>query len=143
MARTVQNLLDWMHANMKYADTQNRTLDDILAGGEGVCHHQCMAFTALCRAAGIPARVAHGVVLDGAGEFADNAGSHGWASVYIDTLGWVPVEPLDHGSLALFGRSNYLLTDYANETAEDNHFDYTSIQGFRCDGKVLAIEPQG
>jgi hypothetical protein len=143
MAGTVQNLLDWMHTNMKYADTRNRTLDDILAGGEGVCHHQCMAFTALCRAAGIPARVAHGVVLNGEGEFADNAGSHGWASVYIDTLGWVPVEPLDHTSLALFGRSNYLLTDYANETAEDNHFDYTSIQGFRCDGKVLAIEPQG
>jgi len=142
MARTVQNLLDWMHRNMKYADTQNRTLDEILAGGEGVCHHQCAAFTALARAAGVPARVAHGVVLEGEGEFKDNAGSHGWASVYIDTLGWVPLEPLDHTSLALFGRSNYLLTDYANETPEDNHFAYTSIQGFKCDGKVEAIEGQ-
>jgi Transglutaminase-like superfamily len=143
MARTVQNLLDWMHANMKYADTKNRTLDEILAGGEGVCHHQCSSFTALCRAAGVPARVAHGVVLDGEGEFKDNAGSHGWASVYIDTIGWVPVDPLDYTSLACFGRSNYLLTDYANETPEDNHFDYRSIQGFHCDGKVVAIEPQG
>ena len=142
MARTVQNLLDWMSANMTYKDTTNRTLDDILAGGEGVCHHQCSAFTALCRAAGVPARVAHGVVLSGEGEFSDNAGSHGWASVYIDTLGWVPVEPLDRRSLALFGRSNYLLTDYANETPQDNHFDYRSIQGFHCDGKVVAIEPQ-
>jgi tetratricopeptide (TPR) repeat protein len=142
MARTVQNLLDWMHRNMKYADTQNRTLDEILAGGEGVCHHQCSSFAALCRAAGVPARVAHGVVLDGEGAFTDNAGSHGWASVYIDTLGWVPVEPLDHTSLALFGRSNYLLTDYANETPEDHHFDHRSIQGFHCDGEVLAIEPQ-
>jgi hypothetical protein len=142
MARTVQNLLDWMHQNMKYADTQNGTLDTILAGGEGVCHHQCAAFTALCRAAGIPSRVAHGVVLDGEGQFEDNHGSHGWASVYIDTLGWVPVEPLDHGSLVLFGRSNYLLTDYANETPEDNHFSYTSIQGFACDGEVQALEPQ-
>ena len=142
MARTVQNLLDWMHENMTYADTTNSSLDDILAGGEGVCHHQCSSFTALCRAAGVPARVAHGVVLEGEGEFTDNAGSHGWASVYIDTLGWVPVEPLDHKSLALFGRSNYLLTDYANETPEDSHFDYRSIQGFKCDGKVVAIEPQ-
>jgi len=142
MARTVQNLLDWMHRNMKYADTQNRTLDDILAGGQGVCHHQCSAFTALCRAAGVPARVAHGVVLDGEGEFADNAPSHGWASVHLDGLGWVPVEPLDRTSLALFGRSNYLLTDYANETPEDHHFDHRSIQGFHCSGKVLAIEPQ-
>ena len=143
MARTVQNLLNWMRGNMKYADTTNRTLDEILAGGEGVCHHYCSSFTALCRAAGVPARVAHGVVLDGEGEFTGNAGSHGWASVYLDTIGWVPVDPLDHTSLALFGRSNYLLTDYANETPEDNHFDYRSTQGFQCDGKVLAIEPQG
>jgi hypothetical protein len=143
MARTVQNLLDWMRVNMKYGDTTNRTLDEILAGGQGVCHHYCSTFTALCRAAGVPARVAHGVVLDGEGEFKDNAGSHGWASVYLDPVGWVPVEPLDAGSLALFGRSNYLLTDYANETPQDDHFDYRSIQGFHCDGKVLAIEPQG
>ncbi|NPV49391.1 MAG: hypothetical protein HPY69_20800 [Armatimonadetes bacterium] len=141
-ARTVQNLLNWMRDNMKYADTQNATLDAILAGGQGVCHHYCSTFTALCRAAGVPARVAHGIVLGAEGEFRDNAGSHGWASVYLDPVGWVPVEPLDAGSLALFGRSNYLLTDYANETPEDNHFAYTSIQGFKCDGEVLALEPQ-
>jgi hypothetical protein len=142
MARTVQNLLNWMHDNMRYADTKNGALDDILAGGEGVCHHQCSSFTALCRAAGVPARVAHGVVLNGEGEFKDNAGSHGWASAYIAGLGWVPCDPLDRNSLALFGRSNYLLTDYANETPDDDHFACTSIQGFKCDGKVLAIEPQ-
>jgi hypothetical protein len=37
----------------------------------------------------------------------------------------------------------YLLTDYANETPEDDHCAYRSIQGFHCDGKVLAIQPQG
>jgi hypothetical protein len=127
---------------MKYADTQNRTPDTILAGGQGVCHHVCSSFTALCRAAGIPARVAHGVVLDAEGGFKDNQGSHGWASVYLAPVGWVPLDPLDANSLARFGRSNYLLTDYANETANDNHFAYRSIQGFKCDGKVLALEPQ-
>lgn len=141
-ARTVQNLLNWMRDNMKYADTQNRTPDTILAGGQGVCHHCCSSFTALCRAAGVPARVAHGVVLGGEGEFKDNQGSHGWVSVYLAPVGWVPLDPLDAGSLALFGRSTYLLTDYANETPEDNHFSYRSIQGFKCDGKVLALEPQ-
>lgn len=141
-ARTAQNLLNWMRDNMKYADTQNRTPDAILAGGLGVCHHQCSSFTALCRAAGIPARVAHGVVLEGEGEFKDNQGSHGWVSIYLAPLGWVPLDPLDANSLALFGRSNYLLTDYANETAADNHFAYRSIQGFKCDGRALALEPQ-
>lgn len=142
MARTVQNLLDWMRENMRYADTKNSTLDEILAGGEGVCHHQCSAFAALCRAAGVPARVAHGIVLPGEGKFRGHTGSHGWTSVYIHGLGWVPVEPLDAGSLAFFGRSNYLLTDYANGTPDDNHFAYMSIQGFACDGEVLAVEPQ-
>jgi hypothetical protein len=142
MVRTVQNLLNWMRDNMHYGDTKNATLDTILAGGVGVCHHYCSTFAALCRAAGVPSRVSHGVVLSGEGEFKDNAGSHGWDSVYIDGLGWVPVDPLDSNSLALFGRSNYLLTDYANETPEDNHFDYHSIQGYKCDGKVVAIEAQ-
>jgi hypothetical protein len=141
-ARTVQNLMTWQNKIMHYEDTQNRTLDDILAGGQGVCHHFCCTFTALCRAAGVPARVAHGVVLSGEGEFKDNAGSHGWASVYLEPFGWVPVEPLDPASLRGFGRSNYLLTDYANHTPEDNHFAYTSIQGFKCDGRVVAFEPQ-
>lgn len=141
MARTVQNLLNWMRENMRYADTNNTTLDEILAGGEGVCHHQCSAFAALCRAAGVPARVAHGIVLPSDGKFRGHTGSHGWTSVYIHGLGWVPVEPLDARSLAFFGRSNYLLTDYANATPDDNHFAYTSIQGFACDGEVLAVEP--
>ena len=142
MARTVQNLLDWMQTNMKYADTTHSTPDEILAGGQGVCHHYCSSFVALCRAAGIPARVSHGVVLNGEGEFKHNTGSHGWSSVWLDGVGWVPVDPLDHSSLALFGRSNYLLTDYANETPDDDHFANRSIQGFPCDGKVEAIEAQ-
>lgn len=141
-ARTVQNLMNWQNKIMHYEDTQNRTLDDILAGGAGVCHHFCSTFTALARAAGIPARVAHGVVLDGDGVFKGNQGSHGWATVYLEPWGWVPVEPLDPASLRGFGRSNYLLTDYANDTPEDNHFAYTSIQGFKCDGRVVAIEAQ-
>jgi hypothetical protein len=141
-ARTVQNLLNWLRDNMHYEDTKSSTPDEILAGGQGVCHHYCSTFTVLCRAAGVPARVAHGVVLKGEGEFTNNHGSHGWASVYLDPLGWVPVDPLDANSLALFGRSNYLLTDYANATPDDDHFACHSIQGYRCDGKVVAIEPQ-
>lgn len=142
-ARTVQNILNWMRDHMHYEDTPNRTVDTILAGGQGVCHHYCSSFTALCRSAGIPARVAHGVVLEGEGAFTGNQGSHGWASVWLGELGWVPVDPLDANSLALFGRSNYLLTDYANEEPGDDHFAYRSIQGFTCDGEVLALEPQG
>jgi tetratricopeptide (TPR) repeat protein len=141
MAQTVQNVLDWQHANMKYESVDGCSLEQILTDKKGVCHHFCSSFVALCRAAGVPAAVAHGIVLPAAGEFQGSNGSHGWALVYIVPFGWVPVEPLDPGSLALFGRSNYLLTDYANLTPDDDHFAYRSIQGFPCDGEVVAVEP--
>jgi hypothetical protein len=141
-AATVQNLLNWLRDNMHYEDTKHDTPDEILAGGQGVCHHYCSSFVALCRAAGVPARVAHGIVLKGDGEFTNQHGSHGWASVYLDPVGWVPVDPLSSDSLALFGRSNYLLTDYANETPGDDHFAFRSIQGYNCDGRMVALEPQ-
>ena len=127
---------------MHYEDTKHDTPDEILAGGQGVCHHYCSSFVALCRAAGVPARVAHGIVLKGEGEITTQHGSHGWASVYLDPFGWVPVDPLSSDSLALFGRSNYLLTDYANETPQDDHFAHRSIQGYNCDGRMIALEPQ-
>lgn len=60
MAQTVQNVLDWQHANMKYEALDGCSLKQILTAKKGVCHHFCSSFVALCRAAGVPAAVAHG-----------------------------------------------------------------------------------
>ena len=54
-----------------------------------------MLFTALCRAAGVPARPVWGIIRmppvpnQPKGNFA----SHNWAEVYFPGSGWIPVDP--------------------------------------------------
>ncbi len=61
----------------------------------GYCIHYATAAAVLYRALGIPARVTEGFLVDThAGQFIDvTAGdAHAWVEVYLDGLGWVPVE---------------------------------------------------
>lgn len=60
----------------------------------GVCRHYAAAATLLYRTLGIPARYTTGFMLNAeAGEWTElgNIG-HAWVEVYVDGLGWVPVE---------------------------------------------------
>lgn len=62
---------------------------------EGYCVHFATSAAAMCRALGIPARVATGVLADAvAGTAVDvqKLNEHAWMEVYIDGLGWFPVE---------------------------------------------------
>lgn len=72
---------------------------------KGYCTHFAAAATLLFRAAGIPARYAEGYVITGADDArAEAAGdgrhvisvrdtnAHAWCELYLDGLGWVPVE---------------------------------------------------
>ena len=61
---------------------------------EGKCTHYATAATMLYRALGIPARYVVGFTVEGkAGEWVDiTQPGHAWVEVYIDYLGWVPVE---------------------------------------------------
>lgn len=139
---TVRNVLAWFQANWVYdLEPNHGSLADMLAAKRGKCHFYCATFVALCRAAGVPAVVAHGVSLPAGPEpFSGEPGSHGWAEVWLPEVGWCPVEPLDPKSLAAFsaGRS-YLWTDNANLTPDDTHFRFISIQGCRrVSGRYLA-----
>lgn len=136
-AETVQNVLDWLAANMKYEDGYSDALPDILRTHRGVCHHYSNLMVTLCRAAGVPALVAHGNKLPATGSFTNHGGSHGWVEVYINTIGWVPVEPLNAGSLRVFGGTDYLFYDTSGHTPDDDHFRFYSLQGWPMDGEVL------
>lgn len=58
--------------------------------GFGDCGAQSMYFSALCRAAGIPARASGGMQLF---PFqATGCGDHFWAHIYIPNYGWIPVD---------------------------------------------------
>ncbi len=136
----MQNVLDWLHANMKYEDGHSDDLKEILKSHRGVCHHYSNLMVTLCRAAGVPAVVAHGVKIPTEGQFTNHSGSHGWVEVYLNSIGWVPVEPLNVNALRTFGSAGYVFFDTAGHSPEDDHFRFTSLQGYPVDGKVMEVK---
>ena len=132
-AQTVQNILNWFRINIRYDasikdDPALGQLGTILKLRYGGCHHNSGLFVTLCRAAGVPACVAHGNKLsmdDKPFDFTHNNG-HGWAEVYINSIGWVPVEPMDAESLRLFtARHAYMAVGASNRPPENHHFSRT------------------
>jgi len=77
--------------NTRYALTGGSALD-CLRSGEGDCGPQALLLVGLCRAAGVPARLAGGLL------FADGRfGQHNWAEAYCgDKAGWIPIDPTTH-----------------------------------------------
>lgn len=67
----------------------------------GYCVHYATAAAAMYRALGVPARVTEGFLFDSqAREFTDVRGkdAHAWVEVYLDGLGWLPVEVTGSGA---------------------------------------------
>jgi hypothetical protein len=61
-----------------------------LQKGVGDCSEYSYLFVALCRAAGIPARVQAGFAFHRVGEALEDG--HMWAEYYLENYGWVPVD---------------------------------------------------
>jgi len=132
-AQTVQNILNWFRKNIRFDssitnDPALGPLGTILKLHYGGCFHNSGLFITLCRAAGVPACVANGNKLpldDKPFDFMPNSG-HGYAEVYINTIGWVPVEPMDPNSLRLFtARHAYVAVGPSNRPPEKNYSDRT------------------
>ena len=62
----------------------------------GLCGSQSMLMAALCRAVGIPSRVAWGVMYTH--ELGGSFGHHGWNEVYMGDAGWIPLDVTSHES---------------------------------------------
>jgi len=129
-AETVQNILDWFKKNIRYDatikdDPALGQLGTILKLRYGGCHHNCGLFVTLCRAAGVPACVEHGTTLpiDDKEFISKSNCGHGWAQVYINGIGWVPVEPMDADSLRMFTANRaYVSVGPSNRPPENHHF---------------------
>ena len=68
----------------------------------GYCVHYATAAAVIYRALGIPARVTDGFLFRAqAGEYVDvlQANEHAWVEVYLDGLGWIPVEVTGSGGV--------------------------------------------
>ncbi|MEM3566050.1 MAG: transglutaminase-like domain-containing protein [Candidatus Bathyarchaeia archaeon] len=61
-----------------------------LENGKGDCSEYSYLFVALCRAAGIPARVQAGFAFHYAGQVLEDG--HMWAEYYLENYGWIPVD---------------------------------------------------
>jgi len=114
---TVRNILAWLKKNIDYKLLQNdsivehdfKNVDEIVKRGHAECRGYALLFTALCRAADIPARPIWGLLRVPPGtdrKFGDIV-SHNWAEVYISGSGWVPIDPQRPETLG-FVPTNYL-----------------------------------
>ncbi len=88
----------------------------ILEWGKGRCGDFTRAFISLARACGIPSRGVWGL-----GEYTWlSDGDHAWAEIYIDGIGWLPVQaqikPKDGFAFPVSFNEFYLLTRYSEET---------------------------
>jgi hypothetical protein len=146
-AATVQNILDWFQKNIRYDagindDPELGQLGPILKLRHGGCHHNCGLFVTLCRSAGVPACVAHGNQLplhDKPFEISKPIG-HSWAEVYINGIGWVPVEPMDADSLGLFTVSRAYLSLGASNRPPEHHYYSGSIEHEGKTFRVVSIQ---
>jgi transglutaminase-like putative cysteine protease len=113
---TVRNIQDWLKKNIEYKlekstllDVDFKSVDEIIERGSAECRGYTMLFTALCRAAGIPARPVWGLfrVPPGVERKYGDIVSHSWAEFYVSGCGWVPIDPQRPETLG-FLPNNYL-----------------------------------
>lgn len=106
---TVKNILKWMKKNISYQIVDFKNVEEIIERGYGECGCWSALFTALCRSAGIPARIIWGVIIDPTPDHSfapeGHLKGHAWAEFYIAGAGWVPVEPQHLPTLGLLPTS--------------------------------------
>jgi tetratricopeptide (TPR) repeat protein len=99
---TAHNILAWMKEHIEYKLDKSdivkldfKTVDDLLKRGHAECRGYALLFTALCRAAGVPARPIWGLaaVAPGQDQRFGAIASHNWAEIYVAGCGWIPVDP--------------------------------------------------
>jgi transglutaminase-like putative cysteine protease len=134
---TVKNILAWMKKNIRYQIEDFKNVEEIVERGYGECGCWSALFTALCRAAGIPARGVWGVVEDSTPDrrFAPEGHlkGHAWAEFYLAGIGWVPVEPQSIETLGL------LPTSYVRMYHYDVKSKHWSAPNFRASDNLVIM----
>ncbi len=95
----------------------------LLENGKGYCTHFASAGVMLFRMLGVPARFCEGYRLVGREEIcleALESNAHAWVEIYVDNLGWLPVEvtPLQNDD-GLIGTEDTTSADQETEGATD------------------------
>ncbi|MGE5558233.1 MAG: transglutaminase-like domain-containing protein [Bacillota bacterium] len=133
-AERAKAIYDFVNLNLKY-DTNpacaHQGALNAIRTGRGVCEEFAALFVALCRAAGIPARVVTGYWIKEKlkpGVWYDiRSKGHAWAEFYLPEAGWVPVEP---SFVYICNGERKPHPDYfAHISPESRHFIYSYMLG--------------
>lgn len=88
----VSRIYNFVISHLRYvAQNTERGALWALRNKVGDCSEYSYLFVALCRAAGIPARIQAGFVFHSSREVTSNG--HMWAEYYLEDYGWIPVDP--------------------------------------------------
>jgi len=91
----VYEIYSFVVKHLKYAiQEQEQGALWALENGVGDCSEYSYLFVALCRAAGIPARIQVGFAFGSNYETLENG--HMWAEYYLENYGWIPVDATWH-----------------------------------------------
>ena len=99
--RFVQNVAAYIQNAAKYnlefapfPEGEDMVIYFLTEGKEGICQHYASAATLMFRTLGVPARYVTGFTCETIpGEWTDvKEPGHAWVEVYINGLGWIPVE---------------------------------------------------
>ena len=88
---------------------------------KGYCTHFATAVTVLAREAGIPARYVEGFLIPATApgrptrQTLTGEHAHAWAEVWIDELGWLPVDATPVARLSQMIRTDYMTGEMPNE----------------------------
>lgn len=103
-ASTIQNFRTWLKTNIRYqfdpATWRYNSIDDLLERRYAECNGCSALLAAMCRTVQIPARQVWGVhelpagfLPPGMSAQQNQLLSHNWCEVYVQGIGWIPVEP--------------------------------------------------
>ena len=84
-------IYDFVYRHVHYEEQdEERGALWALESGAGDCSEYSYLFVALCRAAGIPARIQAGFAFHRSSETLEDG--HMWAEYYLENYGWIPVD---------------------------------------------------
>ncbi len=111
----VAALLDWSD------DPPTRVVSDYISSKLADSEGYSFLFCSLARAAGVPSRPVGGCLMDAEG----NSRKWWWAEVWIEGLGWVPVDPaLGDGAAENFAKSHDEAPEVSEETEIQSPADF-------------------
>jgi len=97
VADAVEKISNWVHDHVTYTIPVKQDALSVHRSGRGSCQGYTRLTIALCRAAGIPARYAHGYLVPGEnwgarverfGVKTHGGGYHAWIEIYYPDKGW-------------------------------------------------------